>query len=219
MFALSSLTLVAPPAAAHDELISASPAAGESVESIPAEVRLVFSGVLSPEAGATAVDVVDGAGTSLADGDPVVEENTVTQALDAASDASGEIRVLWRVVSSDGHPISGEYTFTVTAPPAPSPTETATTEPTTPPATAEPTETPVPDDPDTDADESATFLAWLIPLVLGLLVIAGVVYLIASSPRRRRARREKAAADASAAASGSPSSADADPRSDHPADH
>lgn len=194
LFALSSLTLIAPPAAAHDELISASPAADESVEGIPPEVRLVFSGVLSPEAGATAVDVLDAAGVSIADGEPVVEENTVTQALDAASDASGEFRVLWRVVSSDGHPISGEYTFTVAAPPAPSPTDTATTEPTTP-ATTTPTPTPEATTPAPSVDDGdSTFgdvWPWVLLGILAAAIGGAVIYLLASRARRENALRER----------------------------
>nr|WP_218853284.1 copper resistance protein CopC [Microbacterium immunditiarum] len=208
LLALSSLALVATPAAAHDELTSASPAADESVEGVPAEVRLVFSGVLSPEAGATAVDVVDGAGASIADGAPVVEENTVTQALDAASGASGAIRVLWRVVSGDGHPISGEYTFTVSAPP--SPTETTTAEPTTP-ATSEPTPTPTasPTAAADGDDADSTFADVWLWVVLGALAAAlggALLYLAFSRVRRENALRERDPQDAG-------------PRSDHPADH
>lgn len=200
LLALGSLALSAAPAAAHDELISASPAADESVEGIPAEVRLVFSGVLSPEAGATAVDVVDGAGTSIADGAPVVEENTVTQALDAASGASGAIRVLWRVVSSDGHPISGEYTFSVAAAPPPSPTETTTAEPTAP-ATTEPTQTPTasPSAPADADDADSTFADVWLWVVLGVLAAAvggALIYLAVSRARRENALRERGSQDA-----------------------
>jgi len=208
LVALSSLAFVAPPAAAHDELISAAPAADESVEAIPAEVRLVFSGVLSPEAGATAVDVVDGAGASIADGEPVVEENTVTQALDTASGASGEIRVLWRVVSSDGHPISGEYTFTVAAAPAPTPTGTATTEPSTP-ATTTPTPTPEATTPAPSDDGDSTFGDVWPWVLLGVLVIAvggAVIYLLVSRARRENALRERGVGTG-------------DPGSQPPADH
>ena len=55
---------------------------------------------------------------------PLVEGTVVTQPLSGA--ASGLVTVLWKVVSSDGHPISGEFGFTVTAPPTPTPTATAT---------------------------------------------------------------------------------------------
>ncbi len=137
--------LAAAPASAHDELVSTDPAADSTVEALPAELTLTFSGELATEAGATEMQVTDAAGTSLADGEPVVEGTTVTQALTGA--ASGPITVLWKVVSSDGHPISGEYGFTVSAPTTPTPTPTETPAPTasaTPSDTpsAEPTETP-----------------------------------------------------------------------------
>ena len=119
----ASVFLVAAPASAHDELVSTDPAAGAAVDALPAQLTLTFSGELATDPGATELQVTDAAGTSLANGDPVVADTTVTQPLAGA--ASGAITVLWKVVSSDGHPISGEYTFTVTAP-APSPTPTPT---------------------------------------------------------------------------------------------
>ena len=43
---------------------------------------------------------------------PAVEDMTATVELDEAL-PDGEYEVLWRVVSSDGHPISGAFTFQV----------------------------------------------------------------------------------------------------------
>nr|BFF11089.1 hypothetical protein GCM10025699_23920 [Microbacterium flavescens] len=87
--------------------------------------------------------MTDASGTSLLDGAPTAQDNVLTQPL--AGEASGEITVLWKVVSSDGHPISGEFAFTVA--PAPTPTDTATPTPTptesTEPTT-EPTQEPAP---------------------------------------------------------------------------
>ena len=56
------------------------------------------------------------------------------QRADAAARGRGirSRHLLWKVVSSDGHPISGEFAFTVTpaATPTPEPTESATATPT-----------------------------------------------------------------------------------------
>lgn len=105
------LTAFAAPAFAHDELIGSTPAAGSAVDALPNEVALTFSGVLLDETGTTDVVVKDAAGTDLAAGDPVLDGTRLTQPL--TGDASGLVTVIWRVVSSDGHPVSGEFSFTV----------------------------------------------------------------------------------------------------------
>lgn len=101
----------ASPAFAHDELLGTEPADGAVVDALPDSLTLTFSGVLLTGDGATEIVVTDAAGTDLTAGDAVLDGVKVTQALDGTT--SGAIRVAWRVVSSDGHPISGEYGFVV----------------------------------------------------------------------------------------------------------
>jgi copper resistance protein C len=206
--------VTAAPASAHDELISSDPAADAELDALPDEFTLTFSGELATDPGATALQVTDSAGVSLADGDPVVEGTIVTQGLTGA--ASGAITVLWKVVSSDGHPISGELDFTVAAPPTPTPTPTETATPTATPTesptaapTPTPTETPVP------ASDSTFSDVW--PWLLGLLLLVGVggavIYLLASRSRRLRDEEALRASAAEAAAGGpaSPSGPDSPP--------
>jgi methionine-rich copper-binding protein CopC len=195
LFLAAAMLLVAPPAQAHDELLSADPAADTSVEAMPEALTLTFSGLISSEPAATEVQVTDAAGTSVVAGDPSVQDNVVTQPL--SPDATGDITVLWKVVSSDGHPISGEYSFTVTAP---APTETA--EPTTsaePTQTAEPTESAEATEtasatpsPEASADQDSSSAAW--PWIVGGVVVAGIVaailYLVISRSRQKRALAE-----------------------------
>ncbi|MEV8267476.1 copper resistance CopC family protein [Microbacterium sp. NPDC076911] len=106
---LASLAIAAP-AVAHDELQSSSPSSGEDVAEAPAEITLSFSAeVLTMGA---ALIVVDSSGHDWVLGEPTVDEATVSAALDPEMPAAGyEIR--WRVVSGDGHPISGLIPFTV----------------------------------------------------------------------------------------------------------
>lgn len=105
------LAVTASPAFAHDELIGTDPAAGATVETLPATLTLTFSGVLLTDAGATEVSVLDAECRPLADGAPVVDGTRITQAVTSTGDATGAVTVLWRTVSSDSHPISGEFTF------------------------------------------------------------------------------------------------------------
>ena len=208
---LAALALLLAPASAahaHDELIGSNPSAKSTVESLPAQLTLTFSGAIATDAGASEVAVTDAAGTSLVDGAPTAQDNVLTQPL--TGEASGEITVLWKVVSSDGHPISGQFAFTVT--PAPTPTETASPTP-TPTETADPTPTatapvqtttatpaPAPDEPG-----SLTWL-WVVLGLVAAAVLAAVVYLVAS-----RARREKTLADNRERALGAAPGPDSDP--------
>jgi methionine-rich copper-binding protein CopC len=210
VLAFAGLT-VAAPASAHDEFISSDPAADAALEELPAQLTLTFSGALAADPGATELQVTDAGGTSLTDGDPVVEGTTVTQALTGA--ASGVVTVLWKVVSSDGHPISGEFDFTVTAPPAPTPTPSASpTASASASPTAEPTPTPT-ETPVSAASDSTLADVW--PWIVGGVLVAGVggavVYLLASRARRKR-DEEALRASAAHAAAGGPASA-ADPHS------
>ena len=185
--------MVASPASAHDELVSTDPAADAVLDALPAQLTLTFSGELATDPGATELQVTDAAGTSLADGDPLVEGTVVTQPLSGA--ASGVVTVLWKVVSSDGHPISGEFAFSVPTAPTPTPTPTAT-------ATASPSETPVetatpaPVETAVPVDSGAASLPWILLAVIGVALLGGVTYLLVS-----RARRQKALEAASAAGS------------------
>jgi methionine-rich copper-binding protein CopC len=209
--AFALLVVPASPAHAHDELIGSNPSADSTVEGVPAQLTLTFSGAIATDAGASEVAVTDASGTSLLDGAPTAQDNVLTQPL--AGEASGEITVLWKVVSSDGHPISGEFAFTVA--PAPTPTDTATPTPTptesTEPTT-EPTEEPAPTASPTaapDADEASTFGdVW--PWVVGGLLLAAlggaVIYLLTS-----RARREKELAESRERALGGAPEPDSDP--------
>lgn len=107
---LAAVLATASPAAAHDELLASSPADGERLAVAPAEVSLSFSAdVLTMGA---AVIVVDQTGRDWVAEEPAVTDATVTATLDEGMPEAGyELR--WRVVSSDGHPISGVIPFTI----------------------------------------------------------------------------------------------------------
>ena len=76
------LVLLSPlSASAHDALVSSSPAADSSVETLPSELTLTFSAKLIDGEGATELTVTDPAGQSVIDGTPTVEGAIVTQPL------------------------------------------------------------------------------------------------------------------------------------------
>ena len=97
-------------AQAHDVLIRTDPVAG-SVVSPPSRVELTFD-QQALKIG-TRVQVSGPGGTVVVAGPVQVVGSYVTQPLPAGL-ASGAYRVLWRVTSADGHPVSGAFGFTVT---------------------------------------------------------------------------------------------------------
>ncbi|MFG2030248.1 copper resistance protein CopC [Streptomyces sp. NPDC048825] len=118
--ALAVLATTAPQAAAHTGLDTTSPGAGATLAGLPPRVTLSFSDAMTQKYSKVAVTGPDGA--SAVAGDPQVEGKTVSLPLDTGSPA-GRYTVGYRVVSADGHPVSGSYTFTVeeTGSPSPSP--------------------------------------------------------------------------------------------------
>lgn len=100
----------ASPASAHDELVGSTPAAGDRLDAAPTEVVLTFSAAILPDG--AAIEVVDADGTDWTAGNEVIDTNTLTVPLSADLAEAGYV-VEWRVVSSDGHPISGAIPFAV----------------------------------------------------------------------------------------------------------
>jgi methionine-rich copper-binding protein CopC len=106
------LMVPAAAAQAHDVLEATDPANGASVRTVPAKIALTFDH--TPIAIGSAIRVEDATGTDQADGPVAIVDNHVTQAV--KTDApDGKYTVIWRVVSSDGHPIEGSFTFTADA--------------------------------------------------------------------------------------------------------
>ena len=105
-----ALSLVAAPAWAHDELVASSPQQNEQLTVAPTAVELIFSGEIM-QMGA-AVIVADAQENDWVAGDIQIDFDTLTVTLDEGM-PNGAYEVRWRVVSSDGHPISGLIPFTV----------------------------------------------------------------------------------------------------------
>jgi hypothetical protein len=80
-------------------------------------------------------------GKRYENGQPVVNGLKVSVDVDA-SIPTGGYTIAWRVVSEDGHPLTGEIPFTVVDEPSPAPTTGTATPTTTPTAAAPATATP-----------------------------------------------------------------------------
>ncbi|WP_375386707.1 copper resistance CopC family protein [uncultured Microbacterium sp.] len=107
--ALAAVALGASAASAHDSLVDATPAEGETVTSL-SEVHMEFSGdLLGADEGADIVQVIDAAGSHYETGCAAVAGPVIT--MPVALGAAGTYTVQWRIVSSDGHPVAKAYTF------------------------------------------------------------------------------------------------------------
>ena len=104
----------------HASLLGSTPKDGSTVDTA-GEVVLEFN----EDVDETFVEVtVEGPDGSEVQGEPEVDGRAVTQALSSDLPA-GEHRVTYRVVSTDGHPVSGTLTFTSTVAPGQSAEPTA----------------------------------------------------------------------------------------------
>ena len=109
---------LAAPALAHNYLVSSTPSEGETLTELPAEFSVTTNGPLLVLDGATegfAMEIVDSEGLYYGDGCVTVDGPTMSEA--AALGEAGDYRMLWQLVSADGHTVSGEIGFTW-APPA-----------------------------------------------------------------------------------------------------
>jgi len=131
------------------------------------------------------VKVATANGTRDSDGSPVVDGATVTQPLSGDVTGLADATVTWKVVSSDGHPISGTFAFTAEgAAPAPSPTETTETSPATPTADPSPTPTVLPGPP-MEVTPGIPAFVWAIIGVLGAAAAGALLYLGVARARAR----------------------------------
>lgn len=105
---LAVLLVNASPASAHARLESSSPADGSTLTAVPPEVSLRFNEPIKE--GLNEVSVRSGS-TDVAEGKVEVEGNSVYQPV-KYSMKPGKYTVTYKVVSADGHPVSGSVSFT-----------------------------------------------------------------------------------------------------------
>lgn len=109
-FAACVLTLLAAgPAWAHSVLLATSPAASSRVGAAPAVVVLTFNEM--PRGEYSDIHIVGPDGARRDSGHVKVLNDTVSEAL-GGSRPVGLYTVDWRVISADGHPVSGQFSFT-----------------------------------------------------------------------------------------------------------
>lgn len=111
---LASLVLVPSAAAAHSTWVETNPRNGATVETLPSEATVTVSE--EPQKADAVLARPDGKVEKLSSR---IVGSTINVRL-PASGPRGAYTLSYRVVSADGHPISGSAKFTVTAGPTPS---------------------------------------------------------------------------------------------------
>lgn len=217
LLAVAAIGLTAAPAQAHNTLVSSTPAAGSVVTEQPGVFAVTTNDAILEAGGTSNAIQVRGPGAEAlyyGDGCMTASGSTLTTGVQLGQ--PGEYTVVWQVVSADGHPISGEYTFTwqpaaeqelaaglATAPVCgeaqtpvesgtPSPEPTFTTQSTESASTAEPIESE-------DTSAAPNNLLWIAAVAV-LLVAAAVVVIVV----RRKKTPAPGAPEDDATGDGSP---------------
>ncbi|GLZ82027.1 transport integral membrane protein [Actinorhabdospora filicis] len=115
---LVTVLLSSQAAYAHATVVSTSPTANTVLPTQPVEVSVTFSEPVSPVKAQTWVVAPDGARANS--GDAAVRGATMTLPLRQGL-PNGTYLVTYRVISADGHPVPGGFTFSIGAPSAAAP--------------------------------------------------------------------------------------------------
>lgn len=126
---------LASPASAHTRLLSSTPSSGAVVQA-PVEVVLVFSDPVQPDLSAMSVTGADGEDHVVGPPTSGPDGSSVSQALRTPLEP-GAHRVAYRVLAADGHPVTGTFAFTATAPASAAPTPRSEVSPTAVPPTTD----------------------------------------------------------------------------------
>lgn len=108
--AAAALVGFAQPVAAHSELTSSTPAANAVLTTAPSIVRVVFSDLIEPKFSKATLTVGNSSPRALR---VTVDGAQLIATAPEDSRRPGAWKVAFRVVSIDGHPISGTISFTV----------------------------------------------------------------------------------------------------------
>jgi methionine-rich copper-binding protein CopC len=169
------------PAAAHTVLLGTTPADGSVVTTVTTEVTLTFNEPVRADFSTVVVTGPDG--RAYAAGELTAQDNVIRQPVLPLG--SGRYEVAWRVVSLDGHPVSGMFSFTVQLPAElePAEQEPAEQEPAEQePAEQETVESSAPPPAAADAEPGGWRLWWWVPI--GAVVVALALLLVRLGRRR-----------------------------------
>lgn len=166
--ALLVMLLPAQPAWAHAKLVKTDPASGATVAAPLTAVTFTFNEMVKQQFSTVVVTGADG--VSYSDGTPKSVDKTLTQPVKPLP--AGAVRVVWRTVSGDGHPLEGQFTFTNAAPAPTSAAPSSAAPSSAAPASSDAATLAV--DPTRNVDDGDGGLLWVIlGAVAVVLILAG----------------------------------------------
>ncbi|WP_339315828.1 copper resistance protein CopC [Oceanobacillus sp. FSL W7-1304] len=172
---------------AHSHIQGSNPADGDVVTEPLEEIVLEFDGGIEQ---GSFIEVTTTAGEAVEVQDIEIGEGTLTGTV-AEPLANDEYQVNWSIISADGHPLEGEFTFTVDAevPEAVEEEEQAETETVEDEEPEEQAETETPqDDSATESaeqiDEGEGSSSTMIMVIVGLAILAIVGYILFMKRKR-----------------------------------
>lgn len=174
LLTIAALAVSTLPATAHDTLIDSLPAQDATITAPVRSIVLTFNAQTLPTGSRVVVKASDD--SIVADGSGNIDQHKVILPLEPALEVNGTYTVAWRVVSSDGHPIQGGYTFTVSglkaASTQPSPQDVAST--------------PVQDNAAADGDTSSTTTSPALIAAIAVTALAVTSAVVFAFWRARR---------------------------------
>lgn len=176
------------PASAHVHFVSISPAVDATLTKAPTQVVVTFDNALTP--GLSKVTVKSPVGADVTQGKATEAGPLVTQAL-LPDLPGGTYTIAWKIVSDDGHPVSGRSSFTVqTNGASPLASTTTSTAPSISPSPTAPVATAIAS-PSTTGSASGTSggLGSGVKGLLSIAALAAVVYGVLGLARARRKQR------------------------------
>ena len=99
---------------AHGEVTSSIPSPNEKIVALPTEISIDFDGELQTlgNSEVNSITVTDAQGQIISNPTSVVAGSRISNRL-LLTDVTGLVSVHYRIVSEDGHPVEGDYSFTV----------------------------------------------------------------------------------------------------------
>jgi methionine-rich copper-binding protein CopC len=168
LLAIAAVVLLTPSAAwAHSALLGTDPADGTVVTAPIGEVVLTFNEVVHQQF--STIVVTGPGGATYSNGPLQVIDTKAHQPVWPLH--SGTYRVAWRVISADGHPVTGEFGFQVALPPSLEPT----------------VDPPFPAGQDSPPGGGSAGWVWLVAAGVLMAVLAVVLVLVG----RRRVTRDE----------------------------
>lgn len=177
-FTLLLAIILSNSAFAHSHFGGSNPADGDIITEPLYEIILNFEGEIEQ---GSFIDVTTTSGQFIELQDTIIGEGTLTGTVDKPL-PNDEYQVNWSIISVDGHPLEGDFSFTVNTPISESEENVTEKSPETTDAVVETTEqsTEVPETSSMDEEEEKGSSPTVVILIvlLGILVASGLFFLI-----------------------------------------